>query len=196
MPAPSSIPVNVLSDPGYLWIAPVGTTEPTPTAAASKFTDALPVAWIPLGATTEGSTFGYSTSIEAVRVAEYFDPIKWSTTERNGSIAFALANFTLSNWRRALNGGVAALTPTGTGGAEITTFQPPAPGSEVRSMLVWESTDSTVRILIRQGIQGGEVSSQFQKAPATAGIPCTFNMEIPSAGVQPFQMWGAGLNRV
>lgn len=195
MPAPSSVPVNVLSDPGYLWIAPIGTTEPTPTAAASKFTDALPAAWLPLGATTEGSTFGYSTSLEAVRVAEYFDPIKWSTTERNGSIAFALAHYTLSNWRRALNGGVAALTPTGTGGAEITTFEPPSPGSEVRSMLVWESTDSTVRILIRQGIQGGEVSSQFQKAPATAAIPCTFNFEVPT-GAKPWIMNSAGADRL
>lgn len=196
MPAPSSVPVNVLSDPGYLWMAPLGTAEPTTTVAASKFTDALPAAWVPLGATTEGSTFSYSTSVEAIRVAEYFDPIKYSTTERNGTIAFNLANFTLSNWKRALNGGVAALTSTGTAGTEVTTFEPPAPGSEVRVMLMWESTDSTVRLLVRQGIQGGEVSSAFQKAPAIAAIPCTFNMEIPSSGVQPFKMWGAGLTRV
>lgn len=196
MPAPSSVPVNVLSDPGYLWMAPIGTAEPTPTVVASKFSDVIPVAWIPLGATTDGSTFSYSTSIEAVRVAEYFDPIKYSTTERNGSIAFNLANYTLSNWKRALNGGVAALTSTGTAGTELTSYEPPAAGSEVRSMLLWESTDSTVRILIRQGIQGGEISSAFQKAPSIAAIPCTFNMEIPSSGVQPFKMWGAGTARV
>jgi hypothetical protein len=196
MPAPSSVAVNVLTDPGYLWLAPLGTAEPTAVAAGSKFTDALPAAWIPLGATTEGSTFSYSTSVEAIRVAEYFDPIKYSTTERNGSIAFNLANWTLSNYKRALNGGVAALTPTGTSGAEITTFEPPAPGAEVRAMLMWESTDSTVRLLCRQVIQGGEVASAFQKAPSIAAIPCTFNLEIPSGGVQPFKFWGAGLNRV
>src|SRR4051794_5253141 len=111
MPAPSAVPANVISEPGYLWMSLLGTAEPTPTVAGSKFTDALPVAWIPLGATLEGSTFSYATNIEAIRVAEYFDPIKYSTTERNGSIAFALANWTLSNYRRALNGGVAALTP-------------------------------------------------------------------------------------
>ena len=196
MPAPSSVAVNVLSDPGYLWMAPLGTAEPTTVVAGGKFTDALPAAWVPLGATTEGSTFSYSTSIEAIRVAEYFDPIKYSTTERNGTIAFNLANFTLSNWKRALNGGVGALTSTGTTGTELTTFEPPAPGSEVRVMLMWESTDSTVRLLVRQGIQGGEVSSAFQKAPSIAAIPCTFSMEIPSSGVQPFKMWGAGLTRV
>jgi hypothetical protein len=133
MPAPSSVAVNVLSDPGYLWMAPLGTAEPTTAVVAGKFSDALPAAWVPLGATTEGSTFSYSTSIEAIRVAEYFDPIKYSTTERNGSIAFNLANFTLSNWKRALNGGVAALTSTGTTGTELTTFEPPAPGPRFAS---------------------------------------------------------------
>ena len=196
MPAPSSVPVNVLSDPGYLWIAPIGTTEPVTAVTAGKFSDALPAAWVPLGATTDGSTFSYSTSVEAVRVAEFFDPIKYSTTTRDGKIAFNLANYTLSNWKRALNGGAAALSSTGTTGSELTSYEPPAPGTEVRSMLVWESTDSTVRILIRQGIQGGEISSAFQKAPAIAAIPCTFNFEIPSTGVQPFKIWGAGLTRV
>jgi hypothetical protein len=196
MPAPSSVPVNVLTDPGYLWMAPLGTAEPTTTVAAGKISDALPAAWIPLGATTEGSTFSYSTSIEAIRVAEYFDPIKWSTTERNGSIAFNLANWTLSNYKRALNGGVAALTSTGTTGTELTTFEPPAPGSEVRAMLMWESTDSTVRLLCRQVIQGGEVASAFQKAPSIAAIPCTFNLEIPSAGTPPFKFWSGGLTHV
>ena len=196
MPAPSSVPVNVLTDPGYLFMAPLGTAEPTAVAAGSKFTDAFPAAWIPLGATTEGSTFSYSTSVEAIRVAEYFDPIRYSTTERNGSIAFNLANWTLSNYKRALNGGVAALTATGTAGAEITTFEPPSPGNEVRAMLLWESTDATVRLLCRQVIQGGEVASAFQKAPSIAAIPCTFNLEIPAGGVQPFKFWGAGLTRV
>ena len=35
---------TILTDPGMLWIAPLGTAEPTPTVAASKFTDSLPVA--------------------------------------------------------------------------------------------------------------------------------------------------------
>ena len=196
MPAPSAVPVNVLTDPGYLWIAPLGTAEPTPTVTGSKFTDALPVAWIPFGATTEGSTFSYATTIEAIRVAEYFDPIRYSTTERNGSIAFNLANWTLSNYKRALNGGVAAVTPTGTSGTELSTFEPPAAGSETRAMLMWESTDATVRLLMRQVIQGGEVSSAFQKAPSIAAIPCTYNLEIPAGGVQPFKIWGAGTTRV
>lgn len=187
---------NILTDPGLLWLAPIGTAEPTPTVTGGKFTDALPVAWVPLGATTDGSTFNYSTTVEAIRVAEFFDPIKYSTTERGGSIAFNLANWTLSNYRRALNGGIAALTATGAAGSELTTLEPPDPGTEVRAMLLWESTDSTVRLLCRQVIQGGEVSSAFNKAPNIAAIPCTYNMEIPAGGTKPWKMWGAGPNRV
>jgi hypothetical protein len=95
---------TVLTDPGMLWIAPIGTTDPfaASTAVGGIFTDDPPVAWIPLGATTEGSTFSYSTNVEAVKVAEFFDPIKYPTTDRSGHIAFNLASFTLSNYQRAL----------------------------------------------------------------------------------------------
>jgi hypothetical protein len=197
VPAPASFAApKILQDPGYLWLAPIGTAEPTPTVATSKFTDALAAAWIPLGATVEGSTLSYSTSIEAVRVAEFFDPITYSTTERTGTLTFALANWTASNAKRAMNGGVAALTPTGGAGAELTTFTPPAPGTEVRSMVVWESTDSTVRVLVYQAIQGGDVQMQFQKAPSFAGIPFTMNMEIPAGGTAPFKIWTASAARV
>jgi hypothetical protein len=37
---------------------------------------------------------------------------------------------------------------------------------------------------------------QFQKAPAYAGIPFTFNMEIPAGGTAPFKIWTAGTTRV
>ena len=195
MPPVVASPV-ILTDPGFLWIAPLATAAPTNTVTAGKFADTVAAAWIPLGATTEGSTFSYSSTVEPIRVAEFFDPIKYSTTERGGNIAFNLASWTLSNYRRAMNGGIAALTPVGTAGSELTTLEPPDPGTEVRSMILWESTDSTLRLMLRQTIQGGEISSAFQKAPAFAAIPCTFNMEIPNGGTKPWVMWGAGTTRV
>jgi hypothetical protein len=186
---------TVLTDPGFLWIAPLGTAAPANTVTAGVFSDAVAAAWLPLGATTEGSTFAYASTVEAIRVAELFDPVKYATTERNGSMAFNLAHWSLSNYRRALNGGVAALTASGVAGSELTTLEPPDPGTEVRSMLLWESTDATLRLMVRQCLQGGEVSSAFQKAPSVAAIPCTFNLEIPSAG-KPWTMWAAGTTRV
>jgi hypothetical protein len=195
MPPAVAVP-KVLIDPGFLWLAPLGTAEPTNTVTAGVFSDAIPVAWLPLGATTEGSEFRNASTIEAVRVAELFDPVMQVTTERETSMAFALAHWSLSNYRRALNGGVAALTPTGASGAELTTLEPPDPGSEVRAMLLWESTDSTVRILLRQCLQGGEITSAFKKAPENSSIPCTFNAEAPASGAKPWVMWGAGTTRV
>ena len=195
MPPAVSAP-TLLTDPGFLWVAPLATAAPTNTVAGSVFTDSIPVAWIPLGATTEGSTFAYNTSVEAIRVAELFDPVKYATTERSGSIAFNLANWSLSNYNRALNGGVAALSPTsGTGATALSTVEPPTPGAEVRCMILWESTDATVRIMARQCLQGGEISTAFQRAPSIAAIPCTYNLEIPSGGTKPFTIWGAGASR-
>lgn len=187
---------NLLVDPGFLWIAPLATAAPTNTVSAGKFSDDPAAAWIPLGATQEGSTFAYSATVEPMRVAELFDPVKYATTERGGSIAFNLADFTLSNYRRALNGGIAELVPTGTAGSELTTLEPPDPGAEVRSMILWESTDQTVRLMLRQCLQGGEISSAFKNAPDFAVIPCTFNLEIPQGGAKPWTMWAAGTTRV
>ncbi len=179
---------QVLTDPGYLFAAPLASALPANTVAASKYTDAWPVAWIPLGATTEGSTFSYSTSVEPIMVAEFFDPIKYATTERSGNIAFNLADFTLKNYKLALNGGLGAIAPTaGTGVTASYDYEPVAPGNEVRVMVGWESTDGTMRLILRQTIQGGEVSSAFQKAPSIAAIPCTFNMEIPVGASSPFK---------
>lgn len=194
--APSAVvKPNLLTDPGYLFIAPLASTVPVNTVAGSVFTDSWDAAWLPLGATEEGSTFAYTTEVEPVTVAEFFDPIKYATTGRSGSIAFNLANFGLSNYRRALNGGVTALTATsGTGATALYTVTPPTPGSEVRCMVGWESLDNTVRLVAYQTIQGGEISSAFAKAPAFTTIPCTFNFEVPTSGL-PFSMWGAGATR-
>lgn len=186
---------NLLSDPGFLWIAPLATTEPTNTVTTGKFSDTVAAAWLPLGATSEGSAFSNTVEVEPIEVAEFFDPIAYATTGRSSSIAFALANWTLSNYRRAINGGVAAVVPTGTTGSELGMIEPPDPGTETRCMLLWESTDSTLRLLIRQAIQGGEVNAEFKKAPDKSVIPCTFNVEVPATG-KPWTMWSAGLTRV
>ncbi len=185
---PTTAVPQVLTDPGFLFVAPLASTLPTNTVLGSKFTDSWPAAWVPLGATTEGSTFSYSTTVEAIMVAEFFDPIKYATTERSGNIAFNLADFTLKNYKLALNGGIGAIAPTtGTGTTALYDYEPVAPGNEVRVMVGWESTDATMRLILRQTLQGGEVSSAFQKAPSIAAIPCTFNMEMPVGATAPFK---------
>lgn len=193
-PAAVAVP-NVLTDPGYLFIAPLASTVPTNTVAGSVFTDSWDAVWLPLGATEAGSEFSYSSEVEPIEVAEFFDPIQYATTSRSGTIAFNLASFGASNYRRAMNGGVTALAASsGSGATALYTVEPPDPGDEVRCMIGWESLDNTVRLVCYQTIQGGEVTSAFNKAPDKALIPCTFNLEVPSSGT-PWSMWFAGSAR-
>lgn len=185
----------ILTDPGFLFWAPLASTEPTHAALASSYdADPWPVAWIPLGATEDGSEFNYETKIEAVSVAEFFDPVRWSTTERSGSIGFNLASFDLNQVKRVLNGGTIA-TVSGTGATLSSSYVPPAPGSEVRCMIGWESLDHTVRLIAYQCINGTTVKMEFKKAPAYAVLPVVFNFEVPASG-NPFKLYAAGVNRL
>jgi hypothetical protein len=189
-----TVPFTLL-DPGFLWIAPLATVPWTNTVAGSVFTDAINVACLPLGATEDGTAFSYETTVEPVMAAEFPDPLSFRTTGRQGSIAFNLMNFGLSNYRRALNGGTAALTATsGAGATALYTLSPPIPGAEVRCMICWESLDTTLRLMCPQTIQGGTIESAFKKAPDAAVIPCTFNLEVPTSGL-PFTWTGAGASR-
>jgi hypothetical protein len=192
---PSTATPTILTSPGYLFIAPLASTLPTNTVVGSVFTDSWDAAWLSLGATEDGSDFSYASTVEAATVAEFFDPIAYYTTERAGSIAFNLASFGASNYRRAINGGVTALAATsGSGTTALYDVEPVTPGSEVRCMIGWESLDATVRLVCRQTIQGGEVSTPFKKAPTLGVIPCTFNLEKPSSA-QPFKLSFAGSAR-
>jgi hypothetical protein len=187
---------QVLTDPGILWIAPIGTAEPTPVAAGSRFTDVMPAAFLLFGPTDEGSTFSDAVDTDTITVAEFLNAIRNVVTGRTSSLSFALASWTLSNYRRALNGGVAAIAPQGTAGSEVTSLEPPVEGTETRAMIMWESTDASLRLLGRQSFQTGEVSTDMKPAPDKALIPCEYAFEQPSTGLRPWKMWAAGSARV
>src|SRR5664279_5331764 len=93
---------QVLTDPGYLFWAPVGTAVPTNTVVGSVFTDAWTSPWVPLGATTDGTEFSYAIKTDQIQVAEFFDPIKIVTTERSGSVTFSLASYTAASLQTCL----------------------------------------------------------------------------------------------
>lgn len=191
---PTTPTPNVLTDPGFLFWAPLGTAEPTNTVAGSKFTDAWPVAWVNLGATEDGSTFSWSQTVEPIRVAELFDPVKYAVTEMGGTIAFSLADWTLKNLSRVMNGGTVA-TVSGTAATLLSKFEPPDPSEIVRCMIGWESLDSTVRLVCRQTINGGTIETAFKKAPDKSLLPAEFNLERPSAA-RSFTAYSAGTARV
>jgi hypothetical protein len=190
---PTTATPNLLQDPGYLFWAPLGSSEPTNTVAGSVFTDSWPVAWINLGATDDGSEFTSETTIEPVTVAELFDAVRYNTTGRTSKLAFALADITLANLKRVQNGGTLTVV-SGTGATQLNKFTPPTPGNEVRSMVGWESLDATVRLIGYQCIQGGSTGLKNARRPAHASLAATFNMEVPSSGI-PWALYTAGTAR-
>lgn len=186
----------LMLDPGYLWHAPANTAFPTlgGTASGSQFTDSPSVTFYEIGATEAGYTFNYSQSIEAINVAEFADPVKWRTVSRQGSMAFNMADYTLKNLQRAMNGGTLS-TVSGAGATLISKWVPPVVGSETRAALMWQSLDGTMRIFMYQTVQVNEIETAFKKAPDYAVIPCDFRFEIDASG-NIFEVYTAGTTRL
>jgi hypothetical protein len=185
---------NVMQDPGFLYLAPTATAFPAGVGAASKFSDAPSVTFVEVGATEDGTKWKYTPSIEAVTVAEFLDPVLWRTVSREASLAFNLADFTLQNMKRAMNGGTIS-TVGGAGATLVSEYIPPVLGAEVRLALMWESQDSTMRIFFYKTINVASVEAAFAKAPAYAVYPCEFRMEVDPAGLT-FKVQTAGTARL
>lgn len=192
MPAVTVPTTAIATDPGYLYYAPVGSSLPANTVAGSVFTDTWPGAWLLFGATKEGSEFTYNIDTENIEVAEYFDPVRIVTTGREAGIKFELVQLHATNLKRALNGGT--LTVSGSGATQLNSYTPPAPGSEVRCMIGWESVDGSERLLAEQAFQVGSLSIARKKGADNATIPVEFRFEIP-ASTFPFRYYSAGTTR-
>jgi hypothetical protein len=170
-------PSNIALGPGILWIAPLGTTEPTD---LTTLWTTVSAAWAQVGYTDEGSSFSYKLDTDTVDVAEELDPIKIAVNSREIKVSFAMAEVTATNLKRALNGGTIT---TGTG---IVIFEPPDLGTEVRTMLGWESEDHTERWIYRQCFSNGEVGVDRKKGSSKGVIATEFVLEKPS-GLTPFR---------
>lgn len=194
MAAPTVVAPNTLVDPGYLFWAPLGTAVPTHTVAGTKFTDTWTAPWVWLGATTDGSEFQNTITVEYVRAAEIFDPVGSSITERNGQISFALMDITLTKIKYVMNGGTVALV-SGTGATQLNKYTPPQVSGIVRAMIGWESTDGTMRVIMYQVINSGDVTMPLRRAPDAAALPTTFTMEIPSGSSAGWESWSTGTAR-
>jgi hypothetical protein len=168
-------PNSLAFGPGVLYIAPIGSTEPT------DLVTGWPGAWTQLGYTDTGSTFSYDIKTDTVEVAEEFDPVKVMTTSREMMVTFNLAEITATNLKRSLNGGVI------TTGSGYVYFDPPAPSTEVRTMLGWQADDGTERWIFRQCFQTGKIDIKRQKGGKYPTLSESFACEKP-AGVQPFRV--------
>jgi len=157
-------------NPGVLYAAPLGSTEPT------GLTGAWPSAWVPLGLTTDGHVDTFDIQTADLTAAELFEPVATYTTGRTETIAFTLMNLTARNLALAFNSGVTTPT-TGTGYVEV---DQPNPGEEVRVMLGWDAVDGKERTFWRRCVQVGSVALARQKAPNASTIPFSFRVETPT----------------
>lgn len=174
MPVTTGDADEVLLGPGVLYVAPIGTTEPTNASTA------LPSAWREVGWTDQGSAIDIAYNNEGIPVAEEFYPVKYVTTGVEMSLGFAMKQLTRDNLALALNLGANAAQ-------DATALEPPTPGTEVRVMLVLQ-TEENARWLFRQALQGGSVNIARNKAPNVALLPVQFRLEKPSSA-QPFKVF-------
>jgi len=169
-------PTNVRVGPGTLYIAPVGSDEPT------DLTTAWDGAWVKVGYTHEGSTFGFDQTFEDIEVEEEYDAIDTLQTARALTVSFDAAELTATNLQRALNGG------TITSGVDIVTFEPPPAGQVTRLAIGWEADDAKERWVFRRCVQQGNVEIARRKAPDKAVVPMEFRVTVPDEGGAPFKV--------
>lgn len=173
--------------PGKLYIAPIGTPEPT------LVSDVWPAGWVPLGYTDEGSAFNYEISTDNVEVAEELDVLARVTTGRDASVEFALAEITYRNLTLAFNGGIVV------GDGTAWTFEPPDLGNETRVMIGWDAmptvASNDLRVIFRQCLQGGSLGLENRKGATKSTIAANFQLEKPASGAKLLKiMGGAVLN--
>lgn len=173
-------PTEVVVGPGLLYVAPLGTAEPTTGSGA------LPSAWTAIGYTDDGTAFSYETSFEDIEVEEELDPIRKVATGRAVSLGFAMAQISAQNLSIAANGGTIG-SPT----AGFVTFDPPELGEENSIMIVWDADDGQERILIRKAINTESVEEARKKAPDKATIPVKFEGQVPDDGSGIYRRWVA-----
>jgi hypothetical protein len=175
---PRGTPANLALGPGYLYYAQIGTPEVTDLITAWA---TVSVNWIPLGYTDQGSQFNYQLNTDPVDVAEELDPISNAPTGRASSVSFALAEITATNLKRVSNGGTIVT------GAGIATFEPPDLGTEVRSMLGFESEDHSERWVFRQCFMSGQLQMQRQKGASNTTMAAEYSLEKPASGARLYK---------
>jgi hypothetical protein len=182
---------RIESGPGRLYYAPLGTTIPTITAAASKVA-ATWTNWVEVGATDAGITYTESAETADITVAESLYPIRTVVTGKSSRISGTLNQIDDLNWKLVMNGGVA--TSTGATVTKLTTYVPPLVGSEVRVMLAFVANSDLEAIVWPQVFNVGSVEYQRGTYETKAGLSFEFNAEIPATGyVTPYQRFTAGV---
>jgi hypothetical protein len=188
--AAGGTPGNVKLGPGRLWYAPLGTAEPTDASTV------LPIAWLPIGYTENGTEIVTTVTAEDIEVAEEFDPIDNIQTKRVTVLNVEMAESTKRNLLLAIAGGSGAAA-TNDGIA----FEFPDADQITGVMMVWESTLSTPdstnrRWLLRTAKPNGTITTVRRKAPAKSSITASFTCVKSAAGLRAVKVFPNALGQV
>ena len=167
---------NIELGAGRIYYAPLGTTEPT------NCSTAIPSAWQSVGYTEAGSTITFAYTTEDIEVAEELYPVLTSQTKAEGTLKFEMAEPTRKRLAVAFGAGAAYVD-------NAASFEPPALGTQVSVMMVWDAMDTpdatNVRWVFRKCFPSGSIELKNQKAPAKKLIPVEMKLLKPDSA-QPF----------
>jgi len=169
-------PNMVTTGPGLLYVAPVGTAEPIDS------TTALPVAWVPIGFTGDGSVFSTATTWNGIYVEEILNAARWEPNQTVETVTFAMAEKTKARLALALNKGAAVTN-------DAVALEPSLASAFLRVMLIHQSVTGA-RWLFRRCIQTGAVAMSSKKSPDKGLIPVVFTLEDVSPAV-PWKVFPA-----
>jgi hypothetical protein len=183
---------QVMTGPGKIYVAILGTSIPQMTVVGGVFTDPWPEAWLEAGLTDSGFQTSHSTKSDPVEVEELYTPIRTEITGKEDSVSFTLVTDTLRTMKLAMNGG--QITTTGSADTTLTKYAPPAIGHESRVMIGWEHDNNKLREIYYQCFQTGSVSNQRRKGANKTSYALEFGVEMPAPTVSstPWNRWIAG----
>lgn len=101
-------PFEIIAGPGQVWLAPVGEAFPAINAAPAGN-------WVDLGETDGGIEIAFPQEIKELETDQAFFPKKPIRVKQRCTVKFSLAELTLENFARVLNGVTVTDTPAGAG---------------------------------------------------------------------------------
>lgn len=182
----------IAKGPGTLFYANPGTSFPTNTITASVFSDNTWTGWTQWGITKDGSEWTIDVNQDPIQAAEYLDDIDQVSTGRVVTVKFEIMNMTAALMVRALNRPVP--TTSGSGTTLLTTVKMPGLGAEQYSMMGWQSTDDTERIVGPNTLQIGSMTVNRKKGADVATMSLEMKL-FPDSSGDPYYHYFAGTNR-
>lgn len=166
----------VVAANGTVYVAPVGTTQPTtPTATPAA-------AWKDLGFITEdGATFTDSKEIEDIQAWQSFYPVRKIINSKEVTLSFALQQWDEKTIPLAFGGGTITNPSVG-----VWRYVPPSPETldERALMIDWLDGVKAYRLIIPKGLVTEAVETQLVRT-SEAELPITFSA-VPTAGTDAF----------